>query len=401
MSHSMTPEHVAPELVRDFDYLADPMLTQGGHVAYERLLNGPPVVYTLRNGGHWIITSHAAMTEAFHSPERFSNFPRIIPKAVSAGAKRQPFSDIDAPDNMKYRRLLQQVMGPRAVLKFEDQAREIMIELAETTEPLGACDFAVDIAQKLPIFILMSWLDLPAEDRFELMEVADRILGHPDPDTRKAAKLWIHDYVDGVVRQRRETPGEDMISHLVNGDLGDREVTHEEGRAMSANLIVGGLDTVRNMMSFIAYYLAQNPVQRRSLVNDPSLIPNAIEELLRWSAVANMGRSVVGDFEFHGARMRAGDMVLMPLVLAGRDEAAFTNANKVDFTREGLRHISFGTGSHLCPGMHLARIELRIFLEEWLKRIPDFELNPSQGMRTRGGIILAVEALPLVWSPKR
>jgi cytochrome P450 len=244
----------------------------------------------------------------------------------------------------------------------------------------------------------MRWLDLPMEDRFDLMRVADNILGHPDPAERKAAKLWIYNYVDSVVQARREKPGEDMISHLVDGDLDGRKVTHEEGRAMSANLIVGGLDTVRNMMSFIAHYLAEHDEQRDQLVDDPALIPNAVEELLRWAAVANMSRCVVGDIEFHGAKMKAGDMVLMPLVLAGRDEAAHANADSVDFQREGLRHISFGTGAHLCPGMHLARIELRVFLEEWLKRIPDFALDPARPMKTRGGIILAVESLPLVWA---
>lgn len=394
---SSVPDHVAPELVRDFDYLSDPLLEEGAHAAYERFRNGPPVVYTPRNGGHWIVANHAAINEIFHSPERFSNFPRIIPKVVSAGAVRQPFSDIDPPENLKYRRLLQQVMGPRAVAKFEDQARTIMVELTEEVALAGRCDFARDVAQKLPVFILMGWLDLPMEDRFALMRVADRILGHPDPEERKAAKYWIYNYVDAVVTARRASPGEDMISHLVNGDLGERKVTHEEGRAMSANLIVGGLDTVRNMMSFIAHHLAANPQQRRLLVEEPTLIPNAIEELLRWAAVANMSRCVVADVEFHGAMMRAGDMVLMPLVLAGRDGNQFPDADKVDFRRGGARHISFGTGAHLCPGMHLARIELRVFLEEWLRRIPDFALDPKEQVKMRGGVILAVETLPLVW----
>lgn len=166
---------------------------------------------------------------------------------------------------------------------------------------------------------------------------------------------------------------------------------------MTANLVVGGLDTVRNMMSFIAIYLAQHPEARRSLVANPAMILAAIEELLRWAAVANMSRCVARDVVFHGVTMKAGDMVLMPLVLAGRDESAFPNAAKVDFAREPNRHISFGIGAHLCPGMHLARIELRIFLEEWLAAIPEFALDPNAAPVTRGGVILAVERLELVW----
>jgi cytochrome P450 len=398
MTAAQIPEHVPPDLVRDIDYLGDPALKRDAHAFYDQLRNGPPVVYTPRNGGHWIVTRHAEIADVFKTPESFSNFPRIIPKVISAGAHRQPFSDIDPPDNLKYRRLLQQVMGPRSVARFEEEARRIMRELAVETAPRGACEFSTEIAAKLPIFILMRWLDLPMEDRFQLMGAADKILGHPDPNERKAAKLWIYEYVDAIVHARRETPGDDLISHLVNGAVDDRRVTHEEGRAMSANLIVGGLDTVRNMMSFIALFLAQNPEHRRRLAKEPALVPAAIEEMLRWAAVANMGRSVVRDIEFHGVAMKAGDMVLLPLALAGRDDAAFPEAAKVDFAREPNRHISFGIGAHLCPGMHLARIELRIFLEEWLAQIPDFALDPAKPPVTRGGIILAVESLPLIWT---
>ena len=166
---------------------------------------------------------------------------------------------------------------------------------------------------------------------------------------------------------------------------------------MAANLIVGGLDTVRNMMCYMTMFLAEHESHRRQLITNPSLIPNAVDELLRWFSVPNMSRSVVSDMEFHGANMRAGDMVLLPLNLADRDETAFADALKVDFTRENLRHLSFGSGAHLCPGMHLARIELNVFLEEWLKIIPDFELDAGSPPVTRGGIILAVESLPLVW----
>jgi cytochrome P450 len=167
---------------------------------------------------------------------------------------------------------------------------------------------------------------------------------------------------------------------------------------MTQNVIGGGLDTVRNMMSFIALFLARNPDHRRQLVDEPELIPGAVEELLRYLALPNMGRSVTRDAEFHGVQLRKGDMMLLPLCLAGRDGDAHADAQAVDFRRERNRHLAFGTGAHLCPGMYLARAELAIFLEEWLKRIPDFHLAPGAPPVTRGGNILAVKSLVLEWT---
>jgi cytochrome P450 len=272
-----------------------------------------------------------------------------------------------------------------------------MAALAEALQPRGRCDFAEEIAMVLPTSIIMRWLDLPMDDLPLLVELTDRALAGTDPEDRKAAKLATRDYVDGIVRARRETPGEDFISVLANARVGDRVATHEEARAMTQNLIGGGLDTVRNMMSFIAMFLARSPHHRRQLVEEPELIPGAVEEMLRYFAIPNMGRSVTRDAEFHGVALREGDMMLLPLSLAGRDEAAFERAREVDFRRNLKRHLAFGTGAHLCPGMYLARAELILFLEEWLKRIPDFAIPDGAAPVTRGGNILAVKQLVLEW----
>jgi cytochrome P450 len=152
------------------------------------------------------------------------------------------------------------------------------------------------------------------------------------------------------------------------------------------------------MMSFIALFLARSQAHRRQLVAEPELIPAAVEEMLRYFALPNMGRSITRDADFHGVTLRKGDMMLLPLSLAGRDEAIYVDAGNIDFRRERLRHLAFGTGAHLCPGIYLARAELVIFLEEWLKRIPDFQVAAGAIPVTRGGNILAVKSLPLEWA---
>lgn len=390
------PSHIDAAHVVDFDYIGDPLFRHDPQAAYLQLRGGPDLVYTPRNGGHWIATRRELIAEIFQTPTVFSTFPYVIPRSVSSPEPR-PFTEVNAPDNLKYRRLLAPMMAPKAVLRFEQQTRELMRELMDEVAPAGECDFAVDVAQKLPIFIIMRWLDLPFEDRFMLMSNVDNVLSHPDPEQRKAARAFTVNYVDGIVAARRAKPGDDLISALASGEVDGRKVTHEEGTAMARNLIHGGLDTVRNMMSFIAWFLARSTAHRRQLVDDPQLIPAAIEELLRFYALPNMSRSLIADTEFHGVTMKAGEQILLPLILAGLDEAAHSDAMTVDFHRAEQRHISFGNGAHVCPGQHLARIELRIFVEEWLQRIPEFQLKPGMQPVTAGGIILAVRQLPLQW----
>lgn len=392
----VVPAHVPAGLVVDFDYLRDPELERDPQGAYRRLAERAPIVWTGQNGGHWISTRHQVINDVFLAHDLFSNFPRMIPNTASLD-RPQPFSDIDPPDNLKYRRALQLALSPKALDSFRVQAEEIIVALTDEVRPKGRCDFANEIAMLLPTTIIMRWLDLPMADLPLLVSQVDRAIAGTDPEDRKAAKLETRAYVDRIVAERREAPGGDFISVLATARVGDRVATQEEARAMTQNLIGGGLDTVRNMMSYIALFLARNPGHRRQLVDEPALIPAAVEEFLRYFAIPNMGRSVTRDAEFHGVTLRKGDMMLLPLSLAGRDEAAFPHAEAVDFRREKNRHLAFGTGAHLCPGMYLARAELAIFLTEWLRRIPDFRVADGEEPRTRGGNILAVNRLILEW----
>jgi len=390
------PPHVARDRVVDFDYVGEPELRRDPQAAYLRLHQRPDIIYTPRNGGHWIATRRELISEIFQSPETFSTFPYVIPKSVSSPEPR-PFTEVNAPDNLKYRRLLAPMMSPKGVARFDTQAREVMQEIMDEVAPLGACDFAVDVAQKLPTFIIMRWLDLPYADRFMLMNNVDKVLSAPDPEERRLAREFTVSYVDGIVAQRRETPGDDLISHLANGEVDGRRVSHVEAVAMARNLVHGGLDTVRNLMGFVAWFLARNPAHLRQLVEAPELIPAAVEELSRWHAIPCMSRSLTQDTEFHGVSLKQGEQILLPLILAGLDDRVYADPQTVDFHRKDGRHITFGNGAHACPGAHLARIELKVFLQEWLKRIPEFRLTPGTTPITAGGIILSMRSLPLEW----
>lgn len=398
MNAASLPDNVPADLVVDVDYFNDPRIKADPRAHYLSLRGGPELVWTPHYGGHWIATRAAIMSEILTNPADFSSFPLLIPKSVS-GPEPKPFAEIDAPDHAKYRALLAPLTNPKLIDGFDADARELMRSLIDAVFDRGQCDFSADIAQKFPIFIIMRLLNLPQNDRLMLIDLTDKVINHPDPIVRQKARSQTEVYVHALIAQRRAIPGEDIASSLVNGKVDGRPVTDKEANAMISNLIHGGLDTVRVNMTFIAHFLANSPTHRRQLVDDPALIPNAIDEMLRWLSLPSIARCVKRDLEFHGVQLRAGDQVLMPFMLAGADEAVHQDALRVDFQRQNTKSLTFGAGPHFCPGSHIARIELRIFLEEWLKRIPDFEIDPTAPPPFgSGGVVTGLRGLSLRWS---
>jgi cytochrome P450 len=185
---------------------------------------------------------------------------------------------------------------------------------------------------------------------------------------------------------------------LVAGKVDSRPVTDKEANAMISNLIHGGLDTVRANMTFMAHFLATHPAHRRQLAQFPELIPNAVDELLRWLSLPAIARCVTRDLDFHGVSLRQGEQVLMPLVLAGVDDEAHDDALSVRFDRADTRSLTFGAGPHFCPGSAIARAELRIFLEEWMRRIPEFSLDEgAPAPFGTGGVVSGLRGVCLRW----
>lgn len=398
MSAETLPDNVPPQLVVDIDYFNDPRIKADPRAHYLSLRGGPGLVWTPHHGGHWIATRAALMTEILTNPSDFSSFPLLIPKSVS-GPEPKPFAEMDPPDHGKYRALLAPLTNPKLIDGFEADARALMRELIGAVFDQGGCDFSTDIAQKFPIFIIMRLLDLPQEDRLMLIDMTEKVIGHPDPNVRRQARDETESYVAALIARRRAAPGGDIASSLVNGLIDGRPVTDKEANAMISTLIHGGLDTVRVHMTFFAHFLARNPAHRRQLVDNSALIPNAVDELLRFLSLPSIARCVKRDRLFHDVQLRAGDQVLMPFMLAGADEAVHQDALRVDFQRQNTKSLTFGAGSHFCPGSHIARIELRIFLEEWLNRIPDFEVDPTAPPPFgTGGVVTGMRGLFLRWA---
>jgi len=319
-----------------------------------------------------------------------------VPKAANPDPPMMPLM-IDPPDLVQVRRLLAPAFTPAEVRRLEQRARNLCIELIEGFAPRGECEFVSEFAQHMPIEIFMSMLDLPMADREVILGIVDRIVRPDVPETRMKGFGELAEYCFARIGERRAQPGEDLLSVLAAASFQGRALSNAELQGLTTTLMLGGLDTVAAMLTFIARFLAESPQHRAELRARPEAITAAIEEFLRRMGMANLTREVACEVEIDGVRLMPGDLVLVPTPLCnfpedGKDWLA------VDFDRTRLTHATFGAGPHYCLGSMLARAEIRIFLQEWLARIPDFAVKPGVVLEVKVGAAACIPRLPLVWS---
>jgi len=395
------PGHVPADRVVDFDYYAPPSVEHGFHAAWKTLQapGVPDLVWTPRNGGHWIATRARLIMEVFSDHTRFSNRVVIVPKSVGEQHRMLP-EVLDPPEHRPFRTLLNGCLSPKAINPMEAVIRGVAAELIEDLLPKGRCEFIEDFAAHLPIRIFMRLVDLPVEDVPRIKLWSEEIVHPSGRLTYAEAKGNFYSYLEPHIAERLGQPGSDMLSTVINGQVDGRDLNKEEMLSLSMQLLLGGLDTVYNFLGFAFHFLAGNPEHRRQLASDTTLIPAAVNELLRRFPVVTMAREVRGDITFDGVELKDGEMILVASPLVGIDERLNPEPLEVDFQRRGGEHATFGKGHHICAGAHLARLELRIAIEEWLRRIPDFEVAPQEEVRFRGGIVGAIVRLPLVWDAR-
>jgi cytochrome P450 len=249
----------------------------------------------------------------------------------------------------------------------------------------------------LPIGIFLRMADLPFSDREWLLPRAEANTRTGTAEEQRAAFSEIMGYVSDKLNERRGRAGGDLLTVIANGVVNGRAVSHDDAVGLASLVMFAGLDTVVAMLGHFMRHLAMHPDHRRALGERPELLKPAIEELLRRHGVTQMARIVAQDCAYKGVTMRSGDMVLLPTLLYGLDEARFPGAVDVDFGRHDKVHLAFGAGAHRCIGSVLARTELQILLEEWLALIPDFWVKPGDRVEVRSGKVNAISRLPLAW----
>jgi cytochrome P450 len=399
----MHAQPTAPELpadqIIDFDYFAVEPVNDDIHVGWKRLHDGPEIFYTPLNGGHWVFTRAEDIGEAWLDTEHFSN------KGVAMSREEREMKffpgEADLPEHANYRSLLQPFFSPKAVQQLEEKMRALTGQLISGFIGLGGCEFQSQFAQRMPIYTFLTMMRLPVEHAELLVPAADWLTRDPDPQAFMRAVNTMMGYLQDRIAEREGKPGDDFISHLLTSQIGDRPASRIEVLSMVANVMFGGLDTVVSSMGFFMNFLARNPEHRGQLAAEPALIPEAVEELLRRHAIANFGRMVTKDFKYKGLTMRGGDLVLLPAALYNLDERRYADPLTVDFLRPHKQHMAFGTGIHRCLGAQLARVELRVLLQEWLRRIPDFNIAAEAEIVAKSGRINAIKQLPLQWTLSR
>jgi cytochrome P450 len=395
------PAHVPEDLVMDLD-IYDVVLKEDDLATtwLEIKETAPaPVFWTDRNEGHWVILDGRDIEKVYSSPEIFSSQDIFIPPNGSRDNVLIPL-EMDPPESIKYRKVIQSAMMPSAIVALVERARDESIAIIEGLAPKGRCEFVEDFAGVLPIIVFLALVDLPAEDRHILVPLAEMSTRPETPEQRLEGHRALRKYLEDNIERRRANPGPDLLSKIALAQIDGRQVSMDEALRFASTVMIGGLDTVTNLLGFTALYLARNPGHRHQLLENPDLINAAADEFVRRFGVVGVARRVVQDVEMGGASMKAGDMVFTPSWMYAADDSIVSDPLTVDFNRKNGRNLTFGGGAHVCLGMHLAKRELRIFLEEWITRIPDFEVDTQRDFKIATGIVSGLTAMSLKWTPK-
>jgi cytochrome P450 len=395
---AQVPAHVPAHLVIDFDIYNPPGAETDYQLSLKQLhVQGcPDIFWTPRNGGHWVATRGEDIYAILADYTHFSSRMLTVPKSRQGAVPLFPIF-ADPPAHTTYRALINPTFSPKGVAALETKARDLAIRLVEQLRPRGGCEFVTEFAQHLPIEVFMSIVDVPAGDREQLLKWADGMVRPEHHEDVHNTIRQIFGYAATKIAERRAKPGDDLISKLTRSKVNDRALTDDEIVGMVSLILIGGMDTVASAMSFAAHFLARSPEHRRQLVQRPELIPKAVDELLRRFPIVNQGRYVPEDYLYKGVLLKAGDMIVLPTTLHGLDERKFANPLEVDFERPTPIHSTFGNGPHRCPGSNLGRTEMKLFLQEWLPRIPDFHLKPGGRVGMSSGVNGTIYELPLEW----
>jgi cytochrome P450 len=381
--------------------LFSPSVADDPHPTYAELRSQCPVARG-DLGGHTMVllSRYDDVLFALRHPEAFT----------SAGGNlnlgEQPLLplEVDPPAHTAYRRVLNPRFVPREIEKLEPAVRQTVGALIAAFVDRGSCDFHEELATPLPSSIFLALMGLPEADLPMFMQWRDNtIRPSVEPgDVEGAARIRretghaISEYFRAAIAERREHPDDSLLSSIVHATVDGEPLTEAELLGISHLLLLGGLDTVTATLDCMVAFLAEHPDHRQQLVSDPSRVPAAVEEMLRWlTPVMVVPRTAAEDMTLHDVRIHAGDGVSLVLGAANADDSEF-EPDKVDFGRDPNKHLAFGGGHHLCLGAHLARLELRVVLEELHRRIPDYRLAPGTEVHFSTGIRQA-QHLPLVW----
>jgi cytochrome P450 len=349
-------------------------------------------------GGFYILTRHDDILEVLQDAETFSS------KAVTVFDPDPSYQWIpemlDPPEHTRWRQQLGPLFSPKTVDGLSDKVRSRAVELIEGLQGKSSVDYAAEFSNIFPTSIFLELLGLPVGELDKFLEWEDGIL-HGDTGTPEGlekqgeAMMTVKKYFGELIAQRRAEPRDDIVSRALTFDVGGRPPTEQELASFCLLMFMAGLDTVTQNLNYIMYHLATHPEDRRRIVEDPSLIPTAIEECIRAYSIVAPARKATKDTEIAGCPIKKGQMILTPLASANRDDDFMPDGATVKIDRHPNNHISFGAGPHRCLGSHLARREMQVALEEWHTRFPEYRLADGADIKEHGNMF-GLDTVPLV-----
>ena len=360
-------------------------------------------------GGLWGLTRHADIMHASKHPEIFCSGKSSRPEPNSWIPS---MINLDDPLHKRRRNLVNRGFTLRRVADHEPKLHALCDELIDTVIERGECDFVADIARWVPMVVIGDMLGVAPKDRDMLLRWSDEMLGggaaaeiEDEAARREHSREIVTEYLryaQGVLADRRDRPPtDDLMSILMHAELDGDRLAEEEILQESLLILIGGDETTRHVMTGGLRALLEHPEQMQMLREDPSKIPTAVEEMLRWvTPIQNMNRTLTRDIELHGEKLREGERVLLLYPAANRDERQFAEPDTFDVTRTPNDHVAFGGfGTHFCLGASLARLELRVLFEHVLRRLPDLALASDDLPLRPSNFIVGIEAMPIRFTP--
>jgi len=393
------------DFATDFDH-TDPTWVSNPFPIWDELRTTCPIAHSDRYGGTWLPVTHEHVSAIAYDTENFTSRAVVVsevrpgPMDLPAPIGVAPPITSDPPFHAMARRLLLPAFAPRKVDALEPFTRQLCNDLLDALEGKDIVDAAVEYAQHIPLRVIAKMLGFPAEDADYFRHVIHLILEEgitvtEDDDERLVEGQALDAYFDNQIADHVANPRDDLTTFLLEAELDGNKLMHEHVRGTMLLILVAGIDTTWSAIGSALWHLAHNPEDLKRLAAEPDLMPFAIEEMLRAYAPVTMARLVAQDVEIGGCPMKEGDWVLLPFPAANRDPEFFDLADEVIIDREENRHAAFGLGIHRCLGSNLARMELRVAVEEWVKRFPNFELADPSAVTWAAGQVRGPRSIPV------
>lgn len=353
------------------------------------------------HGGHWVVVGYEAAHEIFRNHEAFSSAQALLPHYRTPGGRRLMWAEMDEPDHAQYMESVRSTFSPKSVERLAEMLRATTNDLIDEFIEAGAVDIVKGIANEIPARMTAITLGMPPEEGDQYRGWT-HAMGHylfAGEGAGSDELAAMDSYWEAMLADRKRNPGDDLISVLLNSSVDGRPWTDEEIYDSWVMLLIGGIDNTRNLLASALWRLSWDRELRRRLLARPNLMPLALDEFSRYYAPSMTAQILAKEVTVQGVHMQPGQMLLFALPVINRDPRQFTNPDIFIPDRSPNRHLTLGMGIHRCLGAHLVKVEARVALEEMLRRIPEFELDPTQETSWMQGQTCGLDSVPIVFPP--